>query len=234
MRKRYRRAGFTLLFCLLLNTAASAQEVIDADYSAAMLSIMSEGRQPQEEPVQEMTEQSVQEVAIEKTSYTTDVLTVRELPGTEYNEIGKLAQYARVRIVGVCNNGWSHVCMEDGTIGYVCNDYISDIVPEGAENIGESLGVYTITYYCACESCCGWWSGGPTASGAYPVADWTVAADPEVLPLGTHIYINGHEYCVEDTGAGVSGKHIDIFVDDHKLAVENGITEAEVFASRAE
>lgn len=231
--KQCRVMGVCLLFCLLLDAAVSAYDVIDADYSAALLTLMSEGREPQEERIPEMTEQEVQEVAIEKESYTTDVLTVRELPGTQYAELAKLARYARVNVTGVCDNGWSRVCMDDGTVGFVCNEYFSDLVPEGAKDIGESLGLFTVTYYCACEVCCGWWSGGPTASGAYPTADWTVAADPDVLPLGTRIYINGHEYCVEDTGSGVSGNHIDIYVTDHDLAVDNGITEAEVFASKS-
>lgn len=221
-----------MLACLFSAASVNAQEFIDADYSAAMLSIMSEGEVPQEVPVQELAQQNVQEIAIQKESYTTDVLTVRALPGTEYEEVGKLAQYTTVQVIGVCDNGWSRVQMESGVVGFVSNDYLSDIVPAGAQNIGESLGVFTVTYYCACELCCGWWSGGPTASGAYPVADWTVAADPEVLPLGTHIYINGHEYCVEDTGSGVEGKHIDIYVNDHSVAVNNGVASAEVFASK--
>lgn len=218
-----------LLICLMLGSAVSAEE-FNPDYSAAMLTVMGTGEVPQQQAVEAVEGQTVQEVAISKESYTTDVLTVRMLPGTQYDEVGKLSQFSKVQVIAVCDNGWSKVQMESGQIGYVSNDYLSDIVPAGAENIGESLGIYTITYYCACEICCGPWSGGPTASGAYPVADWTVAADPNVLPLGTHIYINGHEYCVEDTGSGVNGNHIDIYVNDHDLAVNNGIASAEVFA----
>lgn len=232
MRTVFKTTAMGLLFCLLLGNLTYAQDIIDADYSAAMISLMGEGMEPQEEILEEMTGQNVQEVAIEKESYTTDVLTVRALPGTEYESLGMLAQYTKVHVTGVCDNGWSRVQMEDGTVGFVSNEFLSDIVPEGAENIGESLGLFTITYYCSCELCCGWWSGGPTASGAYPVADWTVAADPEILPLGTRIYINGHEYCVEDTGSGVHGAHIDIYVNDHSLAVNNGVATAEVFASK--
>ena len=229
------RMGAGILFaCLMLVSVGPvyAAEMIDADYSAALLSAMSEGGIPQEQPVEEISGQAIQEIAVEKESYTTDVLAVRRLPGTEYDEIAKLAQYAKIHVIGVCSNGWSRVQMEDGQIGYVCGEFLSDIVPLGAENIGESLGVFTVTYYCACEVCCGWWSGGPTASGAYPVADWTVAADPEVLPMGTRIYINGHEYCVEDTGSGVEGNHVDIYVTDHDLAVNNGVGYAEIFASK--
>ncbi|MDO4343647.1 MAG: 3D domain-containing protein [Eubacteriales bacterium] len=225
------KAAICLTLCLGFAASVSAEEY-NPDYSAAMLSLMGEGITPQEQQVEAVEDIVVQEVAIDKESYTTDVLTVRELPGTEYAEVGKLSQYTKVHIIAVCDNGWSKVQMESGQTGYVSNDYISDVVPAGAENIGESLGVFTITYYCACEICCGWWSGGPTASGAYPVADWTVAADPDVLPLGTRIYINGHEYCVEDTGSGVEGAHIDIYVTDHDLAVNNGVASAEVFASK--
>ena len=92
MSTQYRVIALTLFFCLLLGTAGYAYDVIDADYSAALITVMGEGRQPQEELIPEMTEQQVQEVAINKQSYTTDVLTVRELPGTEDTELAKLAQ----------------------------------------------------------------------------------------------------------------------------------------------
>lgn len=224
--------GMILFVCLAVGIPVCAEEVIDADYNAAVLLAMSAGNVPKEQIIEEISGQIVQEIATQKECYTTDVLTVRQLPGIQYAEIAKLAQYAKVQVIGVCDNGWSRIQMEDGTTGYVCNEFLSGILPEGAKNIGESLGVFTVTYYCSCEVCCGGWSGGPTASGAYPVADWTVAADPDVLPLGTHIYINGHEYCVEDTGTGVDGHHIDIYVTDHDLAVNNGVGYTEVFASK--
>lgn len=218
--------------CLMFVHPVCAEEILDPDYSAAMLTVMGSGGQVETQVLDNM-EQAVQEIAVEKEVYTTDVLSVRALPGTEYDIVAKLAQYAKIHVIAVCDNGWSRVRMEDGQQGYVKNEFISDVVPEGAKNIGESLGLYTITYYCSCEACCGYWSGGPTASGVYPTADWTVAADPDVLPLGTHVYINGHEYCVEDTGSGVEGQHIDIYVSDHQLAVNNGIASAEVFASKS-
>ena len=232
--KIVRRITTISLLCLVFAQVITvgAQEVLDPDYSAAMLRVMGEGGQVDAQLVEDVA-QTVQELAVEKDVYTTDVLSVRARPGTEYEAVAMLAQYAKVHVIAVCDNGWSRIQMEDGQQGYVKNEYISDVVPEGAKNIGESLGVYTITYYCSCADCCGYWSGGPTASGSYPVADWTVAADPDVLPLGTHIYINGHEYCVEDTGSGVEGQHIDIYVSDHQLAVNNGITAAEIFASKS-
>ena len=57
--------------------------------------------------------------------------------------------------------------------------------------------------YCNCRICCGVWSGGPTASGAYPTANHTIAVDASnpFVPIGTKVVMNGVEYTVEDTGA---------------------------------
>lgn len=232
-KKKWKIAGAVCLFLCGIAVSAKTQvlavESLDADYSGAVLAVMSEGNIPQEIPV--TGADGVYQVEADKLSYTTDVLTVRELPGTEHAQVGMLSKYAQVQVTGVCSNGWSAVQMENGITGYASSEFLSDVVPEGAENIGESLGVFKVTYYCACQVCCGSWSGGPTASGAYPVADWTLAADPEVLPLGTRVYMNGHEYCVEDTGSGVNGNHIDVYVNDHEVAVQNGVASVELFAS---
>ena len=87
-----------------------------------------------------------------------------------------------------------------------------------------SLGVCVLTGYCNCSACCGAWSGGPCASGAWPIAGHTVAAD---LPFGTLVEINGHEYMVEDRG--VSGNWFDIYFDSHAEACAFGMQSAEVF-----
>lgn len=92
----------------------------------------------------------------------------------------------------------------------------------------ESAGSYTITYYCPCRSCSGKW-GRQTASGATAEEGRTVAVDKDVIPLGTHIMIDGHEYIAEDVGGGVDGKHIDIFMESHAQCVENGVQKKEVF-----
>ncbi|MDK2945613.1 MAG: hypothetical protein PWQ85_377 [Geotoga sp.] len=64
-----------------------------------------------------------------------------------------------------------------------------------------------------------------TKSGKIPTVWKTIAADPEVLPIGTVVYIpelkelpNGGFFVVEDTGGKVIGKKIDIYVNDVRLA----------------
>lgn len=98
----------------------------------------------------------------------------------------------------------------------------------------EYLGVFTTTGYCNCRKCCGKWAGGPTASGNMPRANHTVAVDPKVIPLGTHLLVNGIEYVAEDTGSGVNGKHLDIYYDSHQTAWNHGVQKLEVWMIKEE
>lgn len=57
-------------------------------------------------------------------------------------------------------------------------------------------------------------SGEPTASGAWPQVNYTVAVDPNVIPLGTRMYVEGYGYAVaQDTGGAIKGNIIDVFLD---------------------
>lgn len=92
----------------------------------------------------------------------------------------------------------------------------------------EVLGEFALTAYCPCEVCCGKWAlNRPdgivyTASGAEAEAGVTVAVDPDVIPLGTEVYIVGMGwYTAQDTG-NFAGNVIDIYFDDHEAACEFG------------
>ena len=66
---------------------------------------------------------------------------------------------------------------------------------------------------------------GRTASGS-SVRRGIVAADPRVLPLGSRIHVNagsytGH-YMVTDTGGGVKGRRLDIWMQSCSEAVRFG------------
>lgn len=106
------------------------------------------------------------------------------------------------------------------------------VVEEPNEPEMVSLGTFTVYAYCPCERCCGQWSGGPTASGVMPEEGRTVAADWDVLPAGTEIYIDGVGWrTVEDTGGGISGHTLDLYMDSHQDALEWGVREVEVFVT---
>lgn len=78
----------------------------------------------------------------------------------------------------------------------------------------------------------GYTGGGTTHTGTKATAGRTVAADPEVLPLGSKIILNDTVYTVEDVGSGVQGQMVDIYFDTYEEAyavTENGWQYAEVW-----
>ena len=91
-----------------------------------------------------------------------------------------------------------------------------------------SLGVCRITAYCACSACCGK-SDGITASGTKATEGRTIAVDPNIIPYGTKVVINGHTYIAEDCGGAIDNTDIDIFMDSHQEALIYGVQYAEVF-----
>jgi 3D (Asp-Asp-Asp) domain-containing protein len=103
-----------------------------------------------------------------------------------------------------------------------------------------SLGIFKITAYCPCEKCCGKWGKNRptdengqlivnTASGELAVQGVTIAADTDVLPYGTSVMIDGHEYIVQDKGVKVKGNQIDIYFKNHQDAVQFGVQYKEIF-----
>ncbi len=91
--------------------------------------------------------------------------------------------------------------------------------------VGQSLGNVVTSGYCNCPICCGVWSGGPTASGAMPQANHTIAVDAAnpFLPMGTKVVMNGVEYTVEDTGNFARyGVQFDVYYDNHAAASAHG------------
>ena len=90
--------------------------------------------------------------------------------------------------------------------------------------------VFTAYAYCACEKCCGKWAAyGLTASGTVPQQGRTVAVDPDVIPLGTELWIDGEgPYIAEDTGSGIDGNTIDVFHQSHADALQWGKREVTV------
>lgn len=83
-------------------------------------------------------------------------------------------------------------------------------------------------------------TGNNTATGVYPRVNHTIAVDPNVIPLGSKVKINGSIYKAEDTGLRndelshtgyykhMRGKRVDIFMDTRKEAINFGRRQIEV------
>ena len=88
---------------------------------------------------------------------------------------------------------------------------------------------YTVTAYCSCSKCCGEWSDWFTYTGDLAHEGTTIAVDPEVIPLGTIVYIEGvGERIAQDIGGAIDGNEIDLFFYSHEAALAFGIQYLEV------
>ena len=106
------------------------------------------------------------------------------------------------------------IATEEESVPETEAESVNDTVPEM-----EYAGTFTLTAYCNCRKCCGKWAGGPTASGLMPEAGRTIAVDPDVIPLGTIVYIEGFGYfTAEDTGSAINGNRIDVYMGSHSEA----------------
>lgn len=123
-------------------------------------------------------------------------------------------------------------------VGPVSSGKLTAAEPVKEEPEKTSLGTFTVTFYCACETCCGKWSNEEnplTASGARAEAGVTVGADWETLPEGTEIEIEGlGRRTVQDKPAEwiiekYDGRIIDVFCASHEEALKLGKQEAEVW-----
>lgn len=123
--------------------------------------------------------------------------------------------------------------------------YTEQTTPEVKELEIISLGEYRLTAYCGCSKCCGKWgenrpldeNGKPivyTANMSIAKEGVTVAADINVLPYGTKVIIDGHEYIVQDRGGVINGNRIDIYFESHQDALNFGVQYKEIYTERNE
>ncbi|PLR80825.1 peptidoglycan-binding protein [Bacillus canaveralius] len=99
--------------------------------------------------------------------------------------------------------------------------------PAEPESNAKELTVTATAYTASCEGC-----SGVTATGidlnANPDAK-VISVDPNVIPLGSKVYVEGYGYAVAgDTGGAIKGNVIDIFIPDKQEAVNWGRKQVKV------
>ncbi len=92
---------------------------------------------------------------------------------------------------------------------------------EEQDAVAKELTVEATAYTAECEGC-----SGITATGVNlnenPDAK-VIAVDPNVIPLGSKVYVEGYGYATaEDTGGAIKGNRIDVFIPSKDQATDWG------------
>lgn len=106
---------------------------------------------------------------------------------------------------------------------YVEKEVEKEVNPISMRKIGD----FSLTAYCPCTICCDQWGGSPigktTAIGVGAYSGITFAVDPNKIPYGTTLYIEGVGVGkATDCGGAIKGNRIDVYFADHKEALNFG------------
>lgn len=85
------------------------------------------------------------------------------------------------------------------------------------------LGEFRISAYCPCDICCPGTSDGITYSETVATEGRTISVDPDVIPLGSIVEIDGKTYVAEDIGGAIDENRADIYFDSHSEARKWGV-----------
>lgn len=82
-----------------------------------------------------------------------------------------------------------------------------------------------VSAYCneAYDHICNNGDSTTTATGTTPTVGRTIAVDPDMIPYGSEVEIDGHIYIAEDCGGSITGNRIDLLFATHQEALEYGM-----------
>lgn len=93
---------------------------------------------------------------------------------------------------------------------------------------GSRVLTMVATGYDGCYACNYPYYGKPSYMGL-PLKRGIVAVDPNVIPMGTKLYIEGYGNAIAaDQGGAIKGNRIDLFFDSHQEALDWGMKTVKV------
>lgn len=95
------------------------------------------------------------------------------------------------------------------------------------QEAANAITVSATAYTAYCEGC-----SGTTRTGVDLIANpdaKVIAVDPNVIPLGTEVYVEGYGYATaQDTGGAIKGNKIDVFIPERQDALDWGVRSVKV------
>lgn len=177
---------------------------------------------------EESNNNDVVEIAY-STYYTTTSLNIRTGASTDSEIYTTVSTNTKLEVADNFNmNGWKMIRYDNKGL-YVNGKYLSNKPVEVNENkqsrnktvsSNKLIGRFKITHYAGDTT---------TSTGARPTVGRTVAVDPNIIPYGSRVIINGHTYIAEDCGGAIKGNKIDIFVGSKSEAYKKGVYHTNVY-----
>lgn len=105
---------------------------------------------------------------------------------------------------------------------------VEEVVQEEPEF--EQITVVATAYVSDCKGCIGITKGGTDVRDTiYHDSGYRIiATDPNIIPLGSLVEINGQRFIADDIGGAIKGHRIDILMESESQALEFGIKEVDV------
>lgn len=170
------------------------------------------------------------------TMYSTCRLNLRTNTNTESEIYTTVDVNTELKILdGFVDHGWKSVLYDNEKL-FVYGEYLSyekvEIKPQNkpvssyinrgtkSSSNNNLIGTFKITHYAGDTT---------TSTGVIPTVGRTIAVDPNVIPYGSKVVINGHTYIAEDCGGAIKGNKIDIFVGSEEEAYQKGVYHTEVY-----
>ncbi|MGM0844795.1 MAG: LysM peptidoglycan-binding domain-containing protein [Bacillota bacterium] len=95
------------------------------------------------------------------------------------------------------------------------------------QEAANAITVSATAYTASCEGC-----SGITKTGVDLIANpdaKVIAVDPNVIPLGTEVYVEGYGYATaQDIGGAIKGNKIDVFIPERQDALAWGVRSVKV------
>jgi 3D (Asp-Asp-Asp) domain-containing protein len=107
------------------------------------------------------------------------------------------------------------------------SDSSGNVSRDADKTVAKTLYVESTAYTANCSGC-----SGVTATGinlnTHPDSK-VIAVDPDVIPLGSTVWVEGYGYAVAgDTGGAIDGNRIDVFFSSHSDAINWGRKEVKI------